>query len=221
MINFGKKVMEDEIARPASWRAVRLRSGWVWCIVASLVLPALAAAQGMPPEARENIHVLFNGHDQVERKLTLTDHGYVAMTGSTNKAVAAALQQHVEQMKERLDSGLAVRRWDPAFAEYRAHYHDIEISIENTTRGVRVEARGKTPESVKVAQNHAGVINEFVADGWQAHDTRHPAVLRSSADGAGQRMEFSRRGRGNCRRGAGCNRAGCAAAGGSSSLRNR
>ena len=135
------------------------------------------AGQGMPPEARENIHTLFDHHTQLHRELILTEDGYEAVTESTNKMVAAALQQHVNQMKNRLDSGLAARRWDPAFAEYRAHYHDISLTIENTDHGVKIKARGATPEAVKVARNHAAVINDFVETGWEAHGDLHPPAL--------------------------------------------
>jgi hypothetical protein len=135
----------------------------------------------MPPEARQNIHTLFDGHDQVQRELILTETGYEAVTESTNAVIASALRGHVQQMQERLDSGLAARRWDPAFAEYRAHYNDIHIMIEPTDQGVKVVARGETPEAIRVAQNHARVINEFVDEGWSAHGETHAAVLTSES----------------------------------------
>ncbi len=34
-------------------------------------------------------------------------------------------------------------------------------------------------KAIKVAQNHAAVISEFVKDGWQAHDRNHPAVAET------------------------------------------
>ena len=146
----------------------------------ALGLTLFSYGQGMPPEARQNIHALFNGHDQIERVLTQTEAGYEATTQSTNPVIAAALQAHVKQMQDRLDNGLAARRWDPAFAEYRAYYDQIDVQIESTANGVKVVATGKTPDVARVAQNHAGVINQFVSDGWAAHDALHPAVLRAA-----------------------------------------
>jgi len=171
------------------------------------------SGQGMPPEARENIHALFNSHDQVQRELKLTEDGYEAITESTNRQMATVLQDHVQQMQERLDSGLAARRWDPAFAEYRAYYDEFDFKVQTTESGVKVTAVGRTPEGVKVAQNHAKVIDELVNDGWKAHDRAHPAVLASAGDeaSAGESRGMARRGRGkgnagcgeSCQRGCG------------------
>lgn len=173
---------------------------------------SMASGQGMPPEARENIHTLFNGHDKLQRKLNLTDDGYEAITQSEDQQIAAALQEHVRQMQERLDRGLAARRWDPAFAEYRTYYNEIDLKVEKTERGVKVVAHGKTPEAAEVARNHAKVINEFVNDGWGAHNRLHPAVLASakSETTSGIQRSMGRHGRGLGRGGCaqGCQR-GC------------
>ena len=183
----------------------------------TLATACWASAQGLPPETRANIHTLFNGHDLVRRELTLTDDGYEATTTSEDSHIAAALQEHVQQMQERLGSGRAIRRWDPAFAEFRAYYEEIDFKVETTQNGVKVVARGRTPEGVRVAQNHAGIINEFVADGWKAHDVGHPAVLASEKP-----MEVAGgshgggRGKGRCGGGGcqgGCGRGGAATAG--------
>jgi hypothetical protein len=133
-------------------------------------------AQGMPPEARGNIHTLFNNHDKVTRTVEKTDKGYIATTESNDPKVVAALREHIKQMSARLESGLMVRRWDPAFAEYVAHYRDIKHRFEKTGKGVRMTVTGKTPAAIEVARNHAAVISEFVKDGWKAHDRSHPAV---------------------------------------------
>lgn len=174
-------------------------------LATTMAAASMALGQGMPPEARENIHTLFNGHDKLQRELKLTDDGYEAMTQSKDEEIASALQKHVQQMQERLDSGLAARRWDPAFAEYRAYYDDIDFKVEKIEQGVKVVAHGKTPEAAKVARNHAKVINEFVNDGWDAHDRLHPAVL-APAEGKGStgiRRGMGRQGRGQGRNGCG------------------
>ena len=150
-------------------------------LVAALICTVAASAvrvqaQGMPPESRKNIHTLFSNHDKVTRTVEKTGKGYVATTESDDPMVVAALREHIKQMSSRLESGLMVRRWDPAFAEYVAHYKDIKHRFEKTKKGVRMTVTGKTPEAIKVAQNHAGVISEFVKDGWSAHDRSHPAA---------------------------------------------
>jgi hypothetical protein len=141
-----------------------------------LLSPLALHSQGMPPEARANIHTLFNNHDKVTRTVEKTDKGYVATTESDDPKVVAALREHIKQMSARLESGLMVRRWDPAFAEYVEHYKDIKHKFAKTKKGVRMTVTGKTPAAIKVAQNHAAVISEFIKDGWKAHDRSHPAV---------------------------------------------
>ena len=138
--------------------------------------PSASIGQGLPAEARNQIHALFDHYESISRTVELTKTGYVAVTESEDPKVAAALKSHVAQMSKRLESGRMVRRWDPAFAEYVRHYDDMEHKIESTDKGLRVVVNGKTPVAVKVAQNHAGVIMDFAEHGWEAHDKRHAAV---------------------------------------------
>lgn len=152
-------------------------------VIAKLaVLPA--AAQGLPPEAQENIHRLFDQHAAVKRTVTLTEQGYTAVTESDDPVIARTLRSHVSQMRERLESGLAVRRWDPAYAEMVEHYRDLQLTVEPTPKGLRIEMVGKTPAAVKVAQNHAGIVSKFVEQGWKEHDVSHPAVTPVAGDKA-------------------------------------
>lgn len=143
--------------------------------------------QGMPPALRENIHTLFDRHDTVRRTVTETDDGYVSVTESDDPRVAGALREHVAQMEARLKEGFGVRRWDPAFPEYAAHYRDMEVKMEPTDKGLRVTVKGRTPEAVRVARNHATVVSDFAAHGWEAHDRSHPAVLGRAEDAEGKR----------------------------------
>lgn len=135
-------------------------------------------ARGMPPEARERIHSLFDSHAKIRRTVTLAPDGYTAVTESDDPKVAATLKQHVGQMQKRLEFGLSVRRWDPAFAEYSDHYADLKHDFAATEKGVRMTVRGRTPAAVKAAQNHAKVLSAFIARGWSEHDKQHPAANR-------------------------------------------
>lgn len=134
--------------------------------------------QGMPAEARKNIHLLFNRHEEVTRTVTMTKDGYVALTESNDPKVAAALREHVRQMEARLKDGLMVRRHDPAFVEFAQHYDDIRHSLEATDKGLKVVVSAKTPAAIKVAQNHATVVTDFATHGWEAHDRDHAPALR-------------------------------------------
>jgi hypothetical protein len=152
-------------------------------LAAALFLrPAPIVAQGMPPEARKNIHSLFDNHDKFKRTLTLTKDGYMAVTESDDPVLARTLRSHVAQMRERLDSGLGARMWDPAYAEMRQHYTDLSLKVEPTEKGLRVVMTGRTPAAAKVAQNHAQIVSKFIEKGWPEHDVKHPAVAGTAPE---------------------------------------
>ena len=134
--------------------------------------------RGMPAEAQEQIHALFDNHAKIHRDLKLTTTGYTATTESDDPKVAAALQKHVKQMLDRLKSGLSVRRWDPAFAEYCDHYDEMDHQFTATAKGVRMTVTGKNAAAIKIAQNHAKVVSAFAAHGWSEHDKKHDTVTR-------------------------------------------
>lgn len=136
-----------------------------------------ASAQGLPAESRENIHALFNQHTNVIRKVTLTKDGYVAVTESKDPKLAKILREHVAQMSNRLESGRMIRGWDPAFRELREHYDGISHQVEATEHGLKIVVKGKTPEAIQVAQNHAKIVSRFAAHGWDEHDVRHPRAV--------------------------------------------
>lgn len=142
-----------------------------------LAAPRAAYAQGMPKELHDNIHSLFDNHAKFTRKVEMTEKGYIAVTESSDPKLAKILREHVSQMRERLQSGLMVRRWDPAFPEFIAHYDDITHRVEATRNGLKITVAGKTPNAIKVAQNHAKIVSDFAANGWKAHDTSHPLAL--------------------------------------------
>lgn len=149
-------------------------------VAIALVMACLshqASAQGLPPEARENIHTLFEQHTNVTRKVTMTKDGYEAVTESNDPKLAKILREHVRQMSERFESGRMVRGWDPAFRELRDHYDDISHHVKATENGLKIVVKGKTPEAIQVAQNHADIVSRFAAHGWDEHDVRHPRAL--------------------------------------------
>lgn len=145
---------------------------------------AAGPGHGMPVEARNNIHQLFDNHDKITRKVTMTPDGYVSVTESTDPKLAATLRSHVKEMSQRFESGRMVRGWDPAFRELRTHYADISHRIEATERGLKVIVTGKTPTAIKVAQNHADIVSNFASHGWTEHDVTHPRVSDDREDNA-------------------------------------
>lgn len=123
------------------------------------------------------IHSLFAEHDNFVRKVELLQDGYRAETTSESSDSAKLLQKHVTQMKERLESGLGVRHWDPAFAEFRAHYKDMVIEVKNIENGVAVSVTGRTPEAIQVAKNHAKLVSGFIDKGESEMRATHPPAL--------------------------------------------
>lgn len=123
------------------------------------------------------IHALFADHEKIARVVEITDSGYRAKTTSQDKEVAALLQKHVAEMAARLDGGMSVRHWDPAFAEFREHYDDTAVVIENVEGGVSVTVSGKTPAAIKVVRNHAAIVSGFVEKGSKEMHQTHPAVI--------------------------------------------
>ena len=131
----------------------------------------------MSADFRGVIHSLFAEHEKVDRSVELTETGYRASTTSKDSKVAATLQKHVAQMESRLEGGFGVRHWDPAFVELREHYDELGIEVKNIEGGVSVTVVGNTPEAIKVAQHHAGIISGFVEKGGEQMHATHPAAV--------------------------------------------
>lgn len=160
-----------------------------------VLLPSSSQGQGhgMSPEAHDTIHSLFDSHTKFEREVQHTDNGYISKTTSNDPRAVKLIQTHVKQMEERLNKGMMVRGWDPAYVEFVKHYDDIEIKVQNIENGVEVVAVGATEDARKVARNHAMIVSKFVEHGWKEHDVSHPAVASTSKP-----IEEGPAGRGSC-----------------------
>jgi hypothetical protein len=152
----------------------------------------------MSDDFRGVIHSLFADHEKVKRSVELTDDGYRATTTSDDAKVAATLKKHVAQMESRLEGGLGVRHWDPAFVELREHYDDMAIKVENVEKGVAVSVVGKTPAAIKVAQNHAAIISGFVKKGGEQMHATHAAVVTKTDGDAASAPVAQKGGCGSC-----------------------
>lgn len=197
------------------------------CLIAAATLALVFAASsvfaqphGKGPGGQSGsfqgvIHSLFANHDKVKRSVELTDTGYRATTISEDKEVAKYLKRHVAQMESRLENGMGIRHWDPAFAELREHYDDMTIKVNDVDKGVSVDVVGKTPEAIKVAQNHAKIISGFVEKGnAQMHASHSRALGDGESDSGGQTKQMKCENCGSAKGGAGCQEGGsCGQAG--------
>ena len=131
----------------------------------------------LPDEQKEIIHYLAEHHSELKREVKLTKKGYKATTTSENPEIVKKLLTHFDYMEKRLDSGAMVRRWDPAFEEMVEYYEQLETNVEKLEDGIKVTVKGKTPEAVKVAQNHAKIVSGFVNEGQAAVSREHPKAV--------------------------------------------
>jgi len=130
---------------------------WLWSIV--ILVTSLTHAGGaeekmrgpLPDEQKEIIRYLAQHHEELMRKVELTDSGYTATTTTKNKELAARLKEHFHYMQKRLGSGAMVRRWDPAFVELIEYHEQIETEVETLDDGIRVVVTGKSDEAIRVA----------------------------------------------------------------------
>lgn len=152
----------------------------IFLAAASLTSTSCAQSNGgpgMPAEAREQIHALFDAHEKIHRDLKLTAEGYTALTESDDPKVVAALKQHVKQMQERLGEGLSVRRWDPAFAEYCDHYAEMEHQFTTTDKGVRMTVKGRTANTVRITPRSSPPSRHMAGASTTSSTTPSPADL--------------------------------------------
>ena len=131
----------------------------------------------LPDEQKEIIREMAARHQELKREVTMTNDGYTATTTTDNKELAAKLKAHLSYMEKRLESKAMVRRWDPAFVEMVEYYDLLETEILPLENGVKVTVKGKTPDAIKVAQNHAKIVSGFAKEGQPAVQREHPAAL--------------------------------------------
>lgn len=114
------------------------------------------------------IHRLLMQHGKIERRVEDIPGGVQTITVSADPEVAALIRTHVQQMKERLESGDPIRMMDPLFREIFQHHDAIRMEIEEIEGGVRVTERSDDPKVTMLIRQHAHrAVSEFVERGMQ------------------------------------------------------
>ena len=125
------------------------------------------AGQSGGPAVMETAMVLVHDYRQViERRVEEIENGVVTVTRAPSSAEASqAIERHVREMKNVLESGGRVRVWDPLFREIFDHADKITMEIEELEDGMRVTETSDDPEVVKLIQAHAHKVTEFLDRG--------------------------------------------------------
>ena len=114
---------------------------------------------------QEVFHYLLAHHDDIRRTVTRTDTGVESVTESDQPEVTEKIREHVAAMHKRVQEGRGLRYWDDLFAAIFQRHASIEMSVENTDKGVRVKETSDNPLVVPLIQAHADVVSQFVAHG--------------------------------------------------------
>ncbi len=165
-----KKGSADEQA-PAVGRSRRMR-------------PGRGVGRGRGPDAamradQEVFHYLLDHHAEIHRTVTRTDNGVQTLTESDRPEVAKKIQEHVASMHKRVEEGRGLRYWDDLFAALFERHASIQMSVENTEKGVLVKESSDNPIVVALVQAHAEVVSKFVAKGFEEARRNHPAPTAS------------------------------------------
>jgi hypothetical protein len=125
-------------------------------------------------------HYLLDHRKEITRKVTNIPTGVETLTESENREVAAKLHVHVKAMHKRLLHGSPIHMRDPLFREIFRHADKIKLTVEKTTKGVKVSETSKDPYVAKLIQAHAEVLNQFLAKGHEEVRKNHPVPSRSN-----------------------------------------
>jgi hypothetical protein len=123
-------------------------------------------------------HYLLDHRKEITRKVTKVPTGVETLTESENREVAERLAVHVEAMHKRLLNGRPIHMRDPLFREIFRHADKISLTVERTSKGVKVSETSKDPYVAKLIQAHAEVLNEFLAKGHEEVRKNHPVPSR-------------------------------------------
>uniref|UniRef100_A0A7S4J6G7 Uncharacterized protein n=1 Tax=Odontella aurita TaxID=265563 RepID=A0A7S4J6G7_9STRA len=97
------------------------------------------------------------------RRLEYTDNGVHAHIETDHSERFDMLHKHLEEMKERMESGQITRAWDPLFKAYFENVKDIRFGCEHggAEQKMRCTSEGLTACARDLIQAHAGYHNEI------------------------------------------------------------
>jgi hypothetical protein len=123
-------------------------------------------------------HFLLDHRHEIRRSVKELPDGVETLTESDVPETAEKIREHVRSMYRRLEEGRPIHSRDPLFAEIFRNAGKIEMSIEDTERGLRVRETSPDPYLAKLVRRHAEVVNQFLANGHAEMRTSHPVPER-------------------------------------------
>jgi hypothetical protein len=123
-------------------------------------------------------HFLLDHRGEIRRAVEELPDGVETLTESDAPETVAKLREHVRSMYRRIEEGRPIHRRDPLFAEIFANADKIEMTIEDTERGLRVRETSSDPYVAKLIQSHAQVVSRFLENGYAEMRKNHPLPER-------------------------------------------
>jgi intracellular sulfur oxidation DsrE/DsrF family protein/SAM-dependent methyltransferase len=135
---------------------------------------------------RDVFHYLLRNHAEIRRTVKPLQNGVETLTESDNPPISAKIQEHVAAMHERLETGRGLRYWDDLFVALFQNHSHIQMTVENTAKGVRVKETSDNPLGVALIRAHAEVVSRFVAHGFEEAHKNHavPSAEKSAPEPA-------------------------------------
>ncbi len=123
--------------------------------------------QGGPDHQQDHVVIqdLLHQRASIQRKVTLIEDGVETLTESENPELAVKIKEHVHAMHRRVVDVRPIRMRDPLFAAIFENAEAISMQITETEKGVRVIETSPHPYVVKLIQEHARVVSNFVKFG--------------------------------------------------------
>lgn len=123
-------------------------------------------------------HFLLDHREEIRRTVKELPDGVETLTESDVPETAAKLKEHVRSMYRRIEEGRPIHRRDPLFAEIFRNADKIEMTMEDTERGLLVREASSDPYVAKLIQSHAEAVNGFLENGHAEMRKNHPLPER-------------------------------------------
>ena len=113
----------------------------------------------------ELFHYLLDNRSLIRRSVENLPEGVETLTESDDSQVANGIKEHVRSMYGRVKENRPIHLRDPLFQEIFNNANKIRMVLEETENGMRVRETSGDPWVAKLIQEHAKVINLFLANG--------------------------------------------------------